>query len=213
MSGDVHVRFWESAGAKLPRATHLPLSRPEGILTRHGVYLSRSTLCDWVRDAATVLGPLAELQKALVLQSPVIWTDDTPVTVLGGGQPGSPSGRFSVSIGDDEHPYSAYDFTMSRSRDGPAAFLSDYRGSLQADAYGGYDGIFLGSDGGVVEVACWAHARRKSYGARSSAPTHPCGWPRSSPRSPTCSASRWRICCRAPATAGSTGRAGSGRSA
>jgi hypothetical protein len=48
---------------------------------------------------------------------------------------------------DDEHPYSAYDFTMSRSRDGPAAFLRDYRGFLQADAYGGYDEIFLGSDG------------------------------------------------------------------
>src|SRR5262249_53291773 len=124
-------------------ADHLPLDRLEDILTRHGVYLSRSTLCDWVRDAATVLEPLAELQKALVLQSPVIWTVDTPVTVLGGEQPGSSTGRFWVYIGDDEHPSSAYDFTMSRSRDGPAAFLSDYRGFLQADAYGGYDGIFL----------------------------------------------------------------------
>ncbi len=26
MSGDAHVRFWESAGVKLPRATHLPSS-------------------------------------------------------------------------------------------------------------------------------------------------------------------------------------------
>jgi transposase len=151
-------------------ADHLPLYRLEDILTRHGVYLSRSTLCDWVRAAAAVLEPLAELQKALVLQSPVIWTDDTPVTVLGGEQPGSSTGRFWVYIGDDEHPYSVYDFTMSRSRDGPAAFLSDYRGFLQADAYGGYDGIFLGSGGGVAEVACWAHARRKFYEARSNAP-------------------------------------------
>ncbi len=59
---------------------------------------------------------------------------------------------------------------MSRARDGPAAFLKDYRGFLQADAYGGYDGIFLGSDGGIVEVACWAHARRKFFDARSNAP-------------------------------------------
>src|SRR5262249_45875286 len=151
-------------------ADHLPLYRLEDILTRHGVYLSRSTLCAWVRKAATVLEPLAALQKALVLQSPVIWTDDTPVTVLGGEQPGSTTGRFWAYIGDDEHPYTVYDFTMSRSRDGPAAFLSDYRGFLQADAYGGYDGIFLGSDGGVQEGACWAHARRKFYDARSNAP-------------------------------------------
>ena len=143
-------------------ADHLPLYRLEDILTRHGVYLSRSTLCDWVRDAATVLEPLAALQKTLVLSSPVIWTDDTPVTVLGGDEPGSTTGRFWTYIGDDEHPYTVYDFTMSRSRDGPAAFLSDYRGFLQADAFAGYDGIFLGSDGGVEEVACWAHARASS---------------------------------------------------
>jgi transposase len=151
-------------------ADHLPLYRLEDILTRHGVYLSRSTLGDWVRDAAAVLEPLAELQKSLVLQSPVIWTDDTPVTVLGGDEPGSTTGRFWAYIGDDGHPYTVYDFTMSRSRDGPAAFLRDYRGFLQADAYGGYDGIFLASDGGLEEVACWAHARRKFYDARSNAP-------------------------------------------
>jgi transposase len=151
-------------------ADHLPLYRLEDILTRHGVYLARSTLCDWVRNAAELLGPLAGLQKARVLQSPVIWTDDTPVTVLGGGSPGSTKARFWVYLGDAEHPYSVYDFTMSRSRDGPAAFLKGYRGFLQADAYGGYDGIFLDSDGRIVEVACWAHARRKFYDARSSAP-------------------------------------------
>lgn len=151
-------------------ADHLPLYRLEDILTRHGVYLSRSTLGDWIRDAAVVLEPLAALQRDLVLQSPVIWTDDTPVTVLGGDEPGSSTGRFWAYIGDDGHPYTVYDFTMSRSRDGPAAFLGDYKGFLQADAYGGYDGIFLASDGGIVEVACWAHARRKFYDARSNAP-------------------------------------------
>lgn len=151
-------------------ADHLPLYRLEDILTRHGVYLARSTLCDWVRNAALLLEPLAELQKALVLLSPIIWTDDTPVTVLGGDEPGSSTGRFWVYIGDAEHPYSAYDFTVSRERDGPAEFLKDYRGFLQADAYGGYDGIYLNSQGGIIEVACWAHARRKFFDALSNAP-------------------------------------------
>ena len=151
-------------------ADHLPLYRLEDILTRHGVFLARSTLCDWVRNAAELLKPLAELQKTLVLQSPIIWTDDTPVTVLGGEETGSSTGRFWDYIGDDAHPYSVYDFTMSRSRDGPAEFLKDYRGFLQADAYGGYDGIFLGSDGRIIEVACWAHARRKFFDAQSNAP-------------------------------------------
>jgi transposase len=151
-------------------ADHLPLYRLEDILTRHGVHLSRSTLCDWVRNAADLLKPLAELQKTRVLQSPVLWTDDTPVNVLGGTKPGSTKGRFWAYIGDAEHPYSVYDFTMSRARDGPATFLADYQGFLQADAYGGYDGIFLGSNGKIVEVACWAHARRKFHDARANAP-------------------------------------------
>jgi transposase len=151
-------------------ADHLPLYRLEDILTRHGVHLSRSTLCDWVRNAAELLAPLAQLQKTQVLQSPVIWTDDTYVLALSGATPGSTKARFWVYIGDAAHPYSVYDFTMSRARDGPASFLADYQGYLQADAYGGYDGIFTGSNGTIVEVACWAHARRKFHDARANAP-------------------------------------------
>src|SRR6185312_13583300 len=117
-----------------------------------------------------LLAPLAELQKTRVLCSPVIWTDDTYVIALGGDKPGSTKARFWVYIGDAAHPYSVYDFTMSRKRDGPASFLAKFQGYLQADAYGGYDGIFTGSNGTIVEVACWAHARRKFYDARANAP-------------------------------------------
>jgi transposase len=151
-------------------ADHLPLYRLEDILTRCGVYLSRSTLCDWVRNAALLLEPLAQLQKNLVLKSPVLWTDDTFVTVLGGKEGGSSKGRFWVYVGGADYPYSVYDFTMSRARDGPAAFLNGYHGFVHADAYGGYDGVFLGSDGQIKEVACWAHARRKFFDARANAP-------------------------------------------
>jgi len=149
---------------------HLPLYRFEDISTRHGLYLSRSTLCDWVRNVADLLRPLHELEKELVRKGPVIWTDDTPVTVLGGEKGGSHKGRFWVYIGPAEFPYDVYDFTFNRKRDGPAQFLANYAGYLQADAFSGYDGIFTGSDGQVLEVACWAHARRKFFDARSSSP-------------------------------------------
>jgi transposase len=43
---------------------------------------------------------------------------------------------------------------------------------LQADAFGGYDGIYRGEAGAppgqVTAVACHAHARRKFYEARTS---------------------------------------------
>ena len=55
------------------------------------------------------------------------------------------------------------------------AFLRDWGKEqqvyLQADAFGGYDGIYAGEAGGLVtEVACWAHARRKFYDAQNSDP-------------------------------------------
>jgi transposase len=149
---------------------HLPLYRLEDIFVRHGLHIARSTLCDWVSAAAELFLPLYELQQQLVLQSPVLWTDDTPVNVIVGGEEGSRQGRFWTYVGDDEHPYSVYDFTMSRSRDGPQHFLQTFCGYLQADAYAGYDAIFLGSGSKIVEVACWAHARRKFFDARKNYP-------------------------------------------
>lgn len=99
-----------------------------------------------------------------------MWTDDTPVKVLTGGEEGSRQGRFWTYIGDSEYPYSVYDFTLSRGRDGPQRFLENFRGYLHADASTGYDAIFLGSDNEIVEVACWAHARRKFFDARNNYP-------------------------------------------
>jgi transposase len=117
-----------------------------------------------------LLKPLYELQKESVQKGPVIWTDDTHVTFLGGEEPGSHKGRFWVYIGPISVPYDGYDFTENRKRDGPAQFLANYVGYLQADAFSGYDGIYTGSDGRIIEVACWAHARRKFFEARSSSP-------------------------------------------
>jgi transposase len=147
---------------------HLPLYRLEDILVRYGIYIPRSTLCDWVKSAAELFRPLYELQRWRVLQSTVMWTDDTSVTVLGGPH-GSFQANFWTYIGH-EQPYSVYDFTKSRTRDGPASFLRGFAGYLHADAFSGYDAIFLGPHAAIREVACWTHARRKFFDAVKSYP-------------------------------------------
>ena len=76
--------------------------------------------------------------------------------------------RIWTYVGDDEHPYTVYDYTPNRSRDGPHAFLKEFSGFLQADAYSGYDELYEDPERDVTEVACWAHARRKFYEAQSS---------------------------------------------
>lgn len=147
-------------------ADHLPLYRQQQIYRRVGLEIPRSTMCGWVSYAASVLSPIVEAMKVSVMASRKIHTDDTPITVLDpAAKPvGSRKGYMWVYIGDQDDV--VFEYTNSRKRDGPESFLKGYRGYLQADAFSGYDRIYAGGD--VVEVACWAHARRKYFDAQSS---------------------------------------------
>jgi transposase len=149
---------------------HLPLYRSEGRFARLGVTLPRSTMCDWMAAAAVLLTPLYQALVQWVLQSKVLHTDDTTVPVRDERQSTNRYGRLWDYIGDAEHPGVVFDYTPTHARDGPAAFLEDFRGFLQADAYGGYDGIYTGSGGRIIEVACWAHARHKFHDAQGTDP-------------------------------------------
>jgi transposase len=147
---------------------HLPLHRQESIFARQDVDLSRKTMCDWMRQCAELVSPLVDLMKERVLSSKVVQTDDTPVPVLDPELPHTRTGRIRTYVGDAEHPYTVYDYTPNRSRDGPDGFLKEFHGYLQADAYSGYDAIYKEAERGITEVACMAHARRKYFEAQSS---------------------------------------------
>ena len=151
---------------------HLPLYRLERIYERQGVFLPRSTLCDWLAASARLLQPLYQLLAAAVLRSRVIHTDDTPVKLQKPPPDSAKTGRFWVYLGDREHPYNVFDFTPTRKREGPQEFLADFTGYLQADAFSGYDGLYLpeptSGAARILEVACNAHARRKFHEARTS---------------------------------------------
>jgi transposase len=146
---------------------HLPLYRQEGIFARHGAEISRKTMCGWMGRSAWLLEPIWRAMRAEVLESRVIQTDDTTVPVLDRRLHRARTARLWVYLGDGDHSYCVYDYTPDRSRDGPERFLGDYCGYLQSDAYSGYDRLHAR---GVVEVGCWAHARRRFFDARSSDP-------------------------------------------
>jgi transposase len=138
-------------------ADSLPLYRLEDIFERHGFEIDRSTLCLWMRDVAEIVRPIYKRMIARVLCSHVIHTDDTVLPMLAPEK--AKKARIWTYVGDREHPYNIYDFTTNRGRDGPARFLGDYDQVLQADAYGGYDGISIEKK--ITLAGCWAHARRK----------------------------------------------------
>jgi transposase len=147
---------------------HLPLHRQEKIFERHGVDISRKTMCGWLAQCADLLKPLYGSLKEVLFQSKVIGTGGTRVKVLNVKLPFARTGRIWPYYGDQEHPVILDDYTATRERAGPEEFLKGYRGYLQADAYGGYDAFFKDAARGLIEVGCWAHARRYFHKALES---------------------------------------------
>ena len=141
---------------------YLPLYRQEDILSRSGILIRRSTLCDWVASAADLLAPLYKLICDRVKRSAVIHTDDTGIKMLSIGQ--CLNCHFWGYIGDGQNPYAAYEFSMTREGKNPSRFLEGYQGYLHADAFSGYDQVYDTTK--ITEVACMAHCRRYWWDAR-----------------------------------------------
>ncbi|MGA2233797.1 MAG: IS66 family transposase [Tepidisphaeraceae bacterium] len=147
-------------------ADYLPLYRLQNIFERNGFEIDRATQSVWCGDCADLLRPLYELMAHRVRRSHLIGTDDTVMPMLSAGK--TRQARMWVYVGDADHPYNVFDFTLGRGRDGPMTFLGDYKQTLLADAYGGYDGVVVGND--ITRAGCWAHGRRKFVDAEK---THP----------------------------------------
>ena len=60
------------------------------------------------------------------------------IKLLDPSLPRTRTGRIWTYVGDRDHPYTVYDYTPTRSRDGPDSFMKEFHGYLQADAYSGY---------------------------------------------------------------------------
>jgi transposase len=146
---------------------HLPLYRQSEIYAREGVELDRSTLADWVGGTSRLLAPLVEALRHHVMAGHKIHGDDTPVPVLEPGRGKTKTGRLWTYVrddrpaGDETPPAVWYCYTPDRKGEHPQAHLRDFSGTLQADAYAGYERVYEG--GRILEAACWAHDRRKFY--------------------------------------------------
>ena len=175
---------------------HLPIYRQQDWFAGSGWMPSRSTLLNILSASAELIYPFVRYLRGEVLNSEIIGTDDTRVTLLlpleiPEAQADAPKsqrihevftearaeGRTSVSGRMWAYrslmiPINVFDFTVSRHRDGPDAFLvaGNFVGKLMADCYSGYQGIALRSESRIERGACNAHARRKVFESRESYP-------------------------------------------
>ncbi len=143
-------------------ADYVPLYRQSAILERDsGVELSRATLCGWVMRVGELLRPVSRAIAEELLRGDYLQADETPVGVQmhdGRGQ------NHQAYLWQYSRPGGGviFDFQLSRAREGPKAFLSNFDGILQTDGYSGYDRV-----GGpkLIHAGCWAHARRYFFQA------------------------------------------------
>jgi transposase len=148
---------------------HQPLNRQSESFAREGIELDVSTMADWVGACTASLASLVELIRLHVLSAARLHGDDTTVPVLAKGK--TMIGRVWTYVRDDR-PFAgpgppAAVFYYSRNRDGehPTRHLAGYGGILQADAYGGFNGLYDAkrSPRPITEAACWSHGRRKFF--------------------------------------------------
>jgi hypothetical protein len=152
---------------------HLPLHRQSVIYAREGVDIERSTMADWVGRMAFLLKPLAEAVADHVRAGPVLHADDTPVPVLDPGRDRTKTGRLWVAVRDERTwgsptpPAVYYQYSPDRRAERAAALLQGCHGYLHADAYAGFKCLYepnpVTGIARLIEVGCWAHARRKLY--------------------------------------------------
>ena len=148
---------------------HLPLNRQSEIYANDGIDLDVSTLADWVGACCATLQPLVDEIEKHVLAAERIHADDTTVPVLAKNK--CVTGRLWTYVRDDapfggsSAPAALYYYSPTRSGEHPEQHLATYSGLMQADAYAGYNGLYVKGrhPGKIIEAACWAHGRRKFF--------------------------------------------------
>ncbi len=142
---------------------HLPLYRLNQIAARSGVPLATSTMASWVGTVGWWLQLLADRLSELLRQQSILHADETPVQQLDPGKGKTKRaylwGYRSNSL-DGSPRIIVFDYQSGRSGEHARNFLGDWQGRLMVDDYSGYKALFRG---GVTELGCWAHARRKFY--------------------------------------------------
>ena len=137
---------------------HLPLYRQHQRIQAAGITVSRASLTSWVAQAAWLLEPVYEAQRASVLASQVLAMDETPIRAGRSQARGKMKTGFYWPIYGDRDEV-IFPFAPSRAHRVAEALLGGFEGTLLSDGYPAYE-AFAEKRSKVVHARCWAHTRR-----------------------------------------------------
>jgi len=138
---------------------HLPIYRIRRQLKRMGVDIAESTINDWIKAIVELLKPLYNLQVKRILDRDYLMVDETTLRVLDSLKIGKTHRGYLWVYYDPIRKEVFFEYRSGRNSSFPEETLKDFTGYLQTDGYSGYNEI--GRKDGVVQLACFAHVRRK----------------------------------------------------
>ena len=116
--------------------------------------------------STALLEPLADHIGKLVRAGPALFADDTPVKLQTKTKIKKAKTARLWSYVRDERPWQGqappcawYQFSVDRKGEHPVNHLSGYTGTVHADGYAGFNGLF--GENKADEQACMVHVRRK----------------------------------------------------
>lgn len=140
----------------------LPLERQAKIYKqRFGVAFTSSTFSNWIIKASKLrLEPLIERLNEIQIQSDYIHGDETTLQVLK-EKDKKPQNKSYIWLkaSNDTHPIVLMHYSANRASTTAKAIFKGFNGYLQTDGYPGYNDV--ANQDGVIQLGCWAHARRK----------------------------------------------------
>ncbi len=143
---------------------HLPLYRQMERFKREGINIPYSTIGDWVKNGCTLIDPLYESLKKLIVQSNYLHADESPIKVLDKDKKGTTHRGYYWVYHNSIDGLVWFDYQEGRGREGPVEVLKDFKGYLQTDGYAVYD--FFKEEKDITVLHCMAHARRMFFEAK-----------------------------------------------
>ena len=158
---------------------HMPLNRQAVVMARHGVPIDRSVLADWMGRTGALIAPVVERMAVLLKTgSSRLYVDETTAPVLDPGRGRTKTGYLWAVLRDDRGwngpapPGVTFHYHPGRSGAHAEEILAGFDGTIQVDAYGGYDRLARNArtGGAPLKLAfCWSHGRRKLIAAKPKA--------------------------------------------
>lgn len=151
-------------------ADHLPLYRLVEMFERSHIKISRQTLSNWVLTLGSALAPVYDAMKARVLESGVVFVDETPIDLQVRGKSRMQQAYMWIYVGGGggDPPYRFFEFCLNRNHEHPLKTLKGYKGVFHSDKYGAYEK--LAGEDGITWCPCMVHVRRKFVEAEGGDP-------------------------------------------